>query len=217
MIDLGTMDYLECWNLQKELVAKRAKEEISDQLIFVEHPHVVTLGRRNAVYHASSHDSDNKVPVYEIERGGEATYHGPGQLVAYPILKLSEGRRDLHRYLRSIEEVLIRTLNDFSIESHQKDGATGVWLKDRQKKIASIGIGVKRWVTYHGLALNVSTDLSYFGLISPCGFDSSVMTSMENELAEHTPMHLVKDRVIANFQSIFETEIQVLPSISFQS
>lgn len=215
LVDLGTMDYFDCWELQKRLVAQRAQDEILDQLILVEHPHAVTLGRKQIQSISSLPNSSFEIPIYEIERGGEATYHGPGQLVGYPILKLEADRRDLHAYLRNLEEVLIRTLADFSIKSRRIENATGVWLKTQiPKKIASIGIAVKRWVTYHGFALNVSTDLDYFKLISPCGYDSSVMTSIERERTEPIAMSAVKDRVIAHFQSAFDVEVQSNSSVA---
>jgi lipoate-protein ligase B len=199
LLDLGVREYHEVWALQKELVLKRGAAEIPDLLILVEHPHVITLGRR-----CSYQPAKLDVPVYEVERGGEATYHGPGQLVGYPIMKLEGPRRDLHRYLRDLEEVLIETLDEFAIPAGRMPGATGVWTRSAPpRKIASIGIAVRSWVTYHGFALNVSTDLSYFQLISPCGFDSSVMTSMEQELGEHVGMGAVKERLKVQFAERF--------------
>lgn len=136
------------------------------------------------------------VPVVEIERGGDATYHGPGQLVAYPIVKLGEGERDLHRFLRHLEEAMIRTLAERGVAAGRREGATGVWIGER--KIASIGIACRRWVTFHGLALNVSTDLAYFQRIAPCGFDAAVMTSLARELGAPATVDEIKPRLAAH-------------------
>jgi lipoate-protein ligase B len=145
----------------------------------VEHPHVITVGRtRGALANILA---AGEVEVVEVERGGDVTYHGPGQIVAYPILLLAEGERDLHRFLRNLEEGMIRTLARWGIEAGREPGKTGVWIAG-QRKIASIGIACRKWVTFHGLALNVTTDLGYFARIQPCGFDATVMTSMAREL-----------------------------------
>jgi len=172
LLDLGSgrREYGEVWRLQKELVAARANDSSPDTLILVEHEHVVTLGRRTSV----DNFRPQGVPVFSVERGGDATYHGPGQLVGYPILKLHD--HDVHRYLRMLEEVLIRVTRSYGIESERREGQTGVWAGER--KVASIGVAVSNWVTYHGFALNVNPDLSYFRLIRPCGLDPSVITSM---------------------------------------
>jgi lipoyl(octanoyl) transferase len=147
--------------------------------VLVEHPHVITVGRtRGALAHILG---AGDVEVVEVERGGDVTYHGPGQLVAYPILQLVEGERDLHRFLRNLEEAMIRTLARWEIAASREAGKTGVWVGGGARKIASIGIACRKWVTFHGLALNVSTDLAYFARIQPCGFDAAVMTSMERE------------------------------------
>jgi len=199
LLDLGVREYREVWALQKELVRKRAADEVPDLLILVEHPHVITLGRG-----CRSRPAKLDVPIYEVERGGEATYHGPGQLVGYPIVKLEGPRRDLHLYLRDLEEVLIETLADFALPAGRVPQATGVWTKSAPpRKIASIGIAVRSWVTYHGFALNVSTDLSFFKLISPCGFDPSVITSMERELGGNVSMEAVKESLKVHFAERF--------------
>jgi lipoyl(octanoyl) transferase len=144
--------------------------------------------------------------VVEIERGGDVTYHGPGQLVAYPIFLLPEGRRDLHRFLRDLEEVVILTLKEFGISGERNEGWTGVWVKSQNGdllKIASIGVAVKKWVTYHGLALNVNTDLNAFRQINPCGLQSQVMTSMAALLGKEVPVDVVKQIVTRQFQAVF--------------
>lgn len=193
--DLGRLDYRAAWARQLALVDERKTGAGADRVLVVEHPHVFTLGRaQKAVANVLA---PGEVEVIEIERGGDVTYHGPGQLVAYPIVALGDGERDLHRFLRNLEEAVIRTCAAFDLATDREPGATGVWCIDRagaRRKLCSIGIACRRWVTFHGLALNVATDLAYFQRINPCGFASSVMTSMAVELdrpltvAEVTPV-----------------------------
>ena len=179
LIDLGLEDYETTRQRQLDLVGARQRGEVPDTLLFVEHPHVITLGRAQKA--KANLLAVGDVPVVEIERGGDVTYHGPGQLVAYPILQLGEGERDLHKFLRGLEEAMIRALADVGVAgAGRRTGATGVWLAEA-RKIASIGIACRKWVTFHGLALNVATDLSYFARINPCGFEASVMTSASVE------------------------------------
>lgn len=183
VLNLGERSYTEVLAFQRDAAARRITGEIDqDVLVLVEHPPVVTLGRKKA---------DNKLPVtedflrsrgielFEVERGGGVTFHGPGQLVGYPIFDLQRHRLDLHWYLRQVEEALIRTLATYDIPGERNVGFTGVWTGGR--KIASIGVHARSWVTWHGFALNVSTDLSYFNLMTPCGIDGVVMTSMNRE------------------------------------
>jgi lipoyl(octanoyl) transferase len=179
VVDLGTASFREVWARQLELVEARQAGEVPDTLLLVEHPHVFTLGRSKAA--ETNVLAPGDVEVIGIERGGDVTYHGPGQLVAYPIVLLGEGERDLHRYLRNLEEAVIRTCARFGLATGRESGKTGVWLTSG-KKLCSIGIACRRWVTFHGLALNVTTDLAYFARINPCGFDAAVMTSMAAEL-----------------------------------
>ena len=181
--DLGRADYQTVWDRQLALVEAR-KLGGDDRLLLVEHPHVITLGRAQKAL--GNVLAAGEVPVIAVERGGDVTYHGPGQLVGYPIVALGAGERDLHRFLRNLEQAVIDTCATFGLATDREPGATGVWLTDRagaRKKLCSIGIACRRWVTFHGLALNVATDLSYFQRINPCGFASSVMTSMAVELA----------------------------------
>lgn len=198
ILDLGTREYREVWELQHELVARRVAGKIGDTLVLVEHPPVFTVGR--AAQTAVPNQIEN-IPCWAIERGGQMTYHGPGQLVGYPIIDLRARARDIQRYLRNLEEVLILTLADFGIAASRHSGLTGVWV--REKKIASIGIAIKRWVSYHGFALNVSIDLSFFRAIQPCGLDGSVMTSMSEELKQPVDLKRVKLSLIRHFQQIF--------------
>jgi lipoyl(octanoyl) transferase len=192
--DLGRTPYRLCWALQKELVEERLAGRARDTLLLVEHEPVVTLGRgtRGAFLAGGARvlreggsefvalPGGVRAEVVEVERGGQATYHGPGQLVAYPIVKLREGRRDLHAWMRALEQAVIDVLAPLGVRAERRGGATGVWVGG-QRKIVSIGVAASRWVTYHGLALNVTTDLSHFAAIAPCGFEAGVMTSVERE------------------------------------
>jgi lipoate-protein ligase B len=189
LIDLGTREFGEVWALQRELVAARQKDEIPDTLLFVEHPHVITAGRSA---HRENLLATDELPIFEIERGGDVTYHGPGQLVGYPIFLLRENERDLHVYLRNLEEAIIRALAHFDLRGERKPEWTGVWTAGGARKLASIGVAVKRWVTLHGFALNVSTDLSRFSAINPCGLDAAVMGSMAGELGHPVAIEAVK-------------------------
>jgi len=177
LVDWGLLDYEESLARQRELVRKRQDDECGDMLIAVEHPHVFTIGRRREALGNVLAAGD--VPVIEIERGGDVTYHGPGQLVMYSICKLDDAEQDLHLVLRNLEQGIIDALVHYGLEAGREEGKTGVWLGGR--KLASLGIACRQWVTFHGLGLNVNTDLSYFGRINPCGFDSKVMTSVAAE------------------------------------
>ncbi len=191
LYDLGRRGYEETLALQHRLVAERQAGTRSDALILVEHDHVITLGRR-----PSSRDNvlATDIPVVEIERGGDVTYHGPGQLVAYPILRLDDAERDLHAFLRALEQGLIDACAALGLAAGRNPGWTGVWLGE--KKLASIGIAVRRWVTFHGVALNVCTDLSRFGAINPCGLHASVMTSLSEALGRTVALDEVKPLVV---------------------
>lgn len=184
VVDLGRASYRDAWARQLALVEARQRDEVPDTLLLVEHEHVFTLGRRREAEGNVLDAGD--VEVIGIERGGDVTYHGPGQLVAYPILLLGDGERDLHRFLRNLEDAVIATCVHFGIASAGREpGKTGVWCDDAtgaRRKLCSMGIACRKWVTFHGLALNVTTDLSYFARINPCGFESRVMTSMQAEL-----------------------------------
>jgi lipoyl(octanoyl) transferase len=177
--DLGTAPYRDVWARQLALVEQRQAQLAPDTLIVVEHPHVFTLGRRRESKQNVLAPGD--VEVVEIERGGDVTYHGPGQLVAYPIVLLEDGERDLHAFLRNLEEAVIRTCARAGVTADREPGKTGVWTTTElgRKKLCSMGIACRKWVTFHGLALNVTTDLSYFARINPCGFEASVMTSLD--------------------------------------
>src|SRR5256886_12562486 len=196
LLDLGRKAFREVWELQKALVDRRAEDRIPDGLILVEHEPVATLGRRG------KRDAvrDPSLEVVEVERGGEATYHGPGQLVGYRILRLPD-RLEVKRLVTDLEEVLLRTCADFGIDATREGPERGVWMGD--KKIASIGLAVQRSVTFHGFALNVTTDLREFLKIRPCGHDGGIMTSMEKWLGHPVDLADVKASVIAHFQAVF--------------
>src|SRR5881392_3674111 len=182
--DLGTMAYAEALGLQRAVAKARISGELDeDLLLLVEHPPVVTLGRSFKERHLLASPAllaNRGVELFEVERGGDVTFHGPGQLVGYPIVDLKRHREDLHWYLRKIEEALIDALADYEIPAERNTAYTGVWTRGR--KIASIGVHARDWVTWHGFALNVTTDLSYFDLIIPCGIDGVTMTSIEGEI-----------------------------------
>ncbi|OGS50139.1 MAG: lipoyl(octanoyl) transferase [Euryarchaeota archaeon RBG_16_68_12] len=204
-VDLGTVEYREAWDLQRALVERRAADAIPDTLLLLEHPHVVTLGRRGR----REDVFDPSLPVFEIERGGEATYHGPGQLVGYPILKLQD-RLDVRKLVMDLEEVLIRSSRAFGITAERNERQHGVWVHGR--KLGSIGLAVHRNVTYHGFAHNVNTDLSYFQRIRPCGNEGRVMTSMEKELGRAVDLTAFKARVAQDFVEVFAEPLEAAPA-----
>ncbi|HVZ73948.1 MAG TPA: lipoyl(octanoyl) transferase LipB [Polyangia bacterium] len=207
LLDLGSRDYGEVWELQKALVAQRQRDEIPDTLILVEHPHVLTLGRGT---HKENVLAPGDMQVFEIERGGDVTYHGPGQLVGYPIFLLREEERDLHLYLRNLEEALIRTVARFGIAGDRKPSWTGVWTADQTRKLASIGVAVKKWVTLHGFALNVSTDLSRFAAINPCGLEATVMGSMSSVSGRDIGLADVRAAAAAEMGAVFHRELAIV-------
>jgi lipoyl(octanoyl) transferase len=193
LVDLGRLDYRGAHARQLEVLGEVQRGERGDTLMLVEHPHVITLGRTRGAQQNVLVPGD--VEVVPVERGGDVTYHGPGQLVAYPIVALREGERDLHRFLRNLEDAIIATLARWELDSGREEGKTGVWREGR--KLASIGIACRKWVTFHGLALNVTTDLSFFRRINPCGFEASVMTSMAAELDRDVDFDDVKRALTA--------------------
>ncbi len=203
---LGRLEYGQAYARQQELLERRIAGEVRDTLILVEHDPVVTLGR--GAKRADLEGLD--LPLVEIERGGEATYHGPGQVVAYPIYALPEGRRDLHRYLRDLEEVVIRTLAELELEGQRREGATGVWLGER--KVASVGVAVRRWVAWHGLALNVHTDLEVFRSFRPCGLDGEVMTRVADHADVPPANVLFEVLIVKHFLGVFGLELPDLPA-----
>ena len=205
LLDRGREPYPDTWELQKDLVRRRAGGETeADALILVEHDHVITLGRKTTPENFKPQD----IPVFQVERGGDATYHGPGQLVGYPIIRLSTP--NVQRFVRDLEEVLIRVTRSFGLDSVRVEGHPGVWVGGR--KVVSIGVAVTNWVTYHGFALNVNTDLSYFGLIKPCGLDPEKITSMRELLGREVPLEDVKAEVIVRFTDVFGYDLRRVAS-----
>ena len=203
---LGRIPYADALAMQRSLVEDRRAGRIDDLLLLVEHPHVLTLGvrgdgGRSHILATPDALASRGVEVYEAGRGGDITYHGPGQIVGYPIMDLQPDRCDVHRYVRDIEEVLIRTASDYGVEAGRVDGLTGVWVG--REKLAAIGVRIARWVTSHGFALNVTTDLEYFGLIVPCGIADRSVTSLATRLGHPVDRALVEDRIVAHFGEVF--------------
>ncbi len=202
---LGRVGYANALELQKELETEVIAERKSDYLLLLEHPHTYTLGRRSkgdGVLATAEMLSQMGVETFEINRGGRVTYHGPGQLVGYPIISLSPDREDVHRYVREIEDVLIRTMADFEIDAFRIEGLTGVHTVEG--KVAAIGVHLKRWVTTHGFALNVNTDLSYYDSIIAC--EGEPVTSMDRLLGREIEMTEIEQQIEANFRDVFEYE-----------
>lgn len=204
LLDLGMREYGEVWSHQLKLVSERALNKVCDTLLLVEHPDVITVGRKSQ---SSEIKGADDFPIFSIERGGEATYHGPGQLVGYPIINIGQRGLGIVTLVRLLEEVLIRTASDFGVEATRVEAKPGVWLHGGKKKLASIGLAVRHWVTFHGFALNVSTNLSRFDNIRPCGMDSSTMTSLEQCRSTRVSMQDVKASVVSNFEALFGYEM----------
>jgi len=221
--DWGLLDYQQAWNRQEQIFAETVQAKtlnrnnninnpVTNHLIFVEHPHVYTLGKSGKPENLLLDEQglvNKQARYYKINRGGDITYHGPGQIVVYPILDLDNFFTDIHLYLRTLEEAVIMTLKDYEISSGRYEGYTGVWLdadNDRARKICAMGVRCSRWVTMHGLAFNVNTDLSYFKNIVPCGIDDKDVTSIERELGHSIDMEEVKEKLKKNIGELFEME-----------
>lgn len=226
--DLGSKGYKETWDYQenflrentdRKLAARAGEvavaEETVNRLLFVEHPPVYTLGKSGDEGHVlidAAERASKGIEYFHINRGGDITFHGPGQLVGYPILDLEKFRTDLGWYLRSLEEVIIRTLAAYGLEAGRSAGETGVWLdplvKGKERKICAMGIKCSRWITMHGFALNVNTNLDYFNFIIPCGIQGKQVTSLQKELGRSVPMEEVKALVKQNFADVFDCKLQ---------
>ena len=200
IIRLGRKAYDEVWDRQKRLVDERRLGTVPDTLILVEHDPVYTLGKNSNENHLLS-SRDKHIPVYQIERGGDVTFHGPGQLVGYPILDLRDHCQSVSWYMRTLEEVLIQTLGQFCIEARRRAGLTGVWVGE--EKIAALGVRLSRWVSMHGFALNVNTDLNFFDGIIPCGIFEYDVTSMTRVLGKEVSMVEVEETLITIFRILF--------------
>lgn len=225
--DLGLMDYKACWDFQETLfnetiaqkIANRNLEpeqqvETKNHLLFVEHPHVYTLGKSGDAAHLLINDNqlqEKQATYYKINRGGDITYHGPGQLVGYPILDLDHFFTDIHKYLRLLEETIILTLDEYGITAGRSKGETGVWLDEdnifKARKICAMGVRCSRWVTMHGWGFNVNSDLNYFSNIVPCGIQDKAVTSLNKELGHDVDMNEIKEKLKKHFSVLFECEI----------
>ncbi len=224
-LDLGLIDYKECWDLQERIFNETVSDKLAlrdglsqkipeHHLIFCEHPHVITLGKSGKMENLVANNEMLKqkgVSFYKINRGGDITYHGPGQIIGYPILDLDQFFTDIHKFMRFLEETMIRMLAEYGIEAGRIKGATGVWLDPenpfKARKICAFGIRCSRWVTMHGWALNVNSDLDFFELIVPCGISDKKVTSMQKELGRKLDMEEVKGKLKKHFAELFEAEL----------
>jgi lipoyl(octanoyl) transferase len=212
---LGLVPYEESLALQTALVDDRRGDRIPDQLLLLQHPPVITLGvktrgSRAHVIASAEHLSERGIGVHEAGRGGDVTYHGPGQVVGYPIINLKPDRCDVHRYVRDIEEVLIRTAASFGVRAERAAGLTGVWVG--RDKLAAIGVRISRWITSHGFAFNVSPDLSHFGLIVPCGIQDRGVTSLSRLIGQNVAIAEVEDALVQQFLSVFDRQASEMPA-----
>ena len=222
--DLGLIDYKECWDYQEKLFTEilevkslnrkqNKTEKTKNHLLFCEHPHVYTLGKSGDKKNLLVNEDYLKsrgATFHKINRGGDITYHGPGQLVAYPILDLDNFFTDIHKYLRFLEEAVISTLKEYGLESERSKGETGVWLDvgtPKARKICALGVKSSRWVTMHGFAFNINSNLSYFGNIIPCGITDKSVTSLQKELGREIDMEEVKNKVKSHLIILFEMEV----------
>jgi len=204
---LGQVEYDRAYYLQAKLLYQRINGEIKDTLLLLEHPPTITIGKSGkleSILASQSQLAEKGIPVFFVDRGGDATYHGPGQLIGYPIFGLRG--RDLHQYVRDLEEVVIRTLNDFGIKAGRDKTHPGVWVGNEE--IAAIGLRIRRWVSMHGFALNVNTDLEPFSLIHPCGFSDRRATSISHLLSQDVLMAAVTERLLAHFVEVFNAQIE---------
>lgn len=210
--NLGIIDYQKAWNLQHKIFNNRLSNEIEDTLLLLEHPDTYTLGKSSNKANLLFSDLEmqqKNIAIYNIDRGGDITYHGPGQIVGYPIINLSLWNKDTHKYLRTLEEVIIQTLLEFGVNGERNKEHTGVWVGNN--KICAIGIKVTRWITMHGFALNINTNMDFFNGIIPCGIKNKGVTSLKNELNKQIEIDLVKKSLLQKFYEIFdynELEIQ---------
>ena len=222
--DLGNKDYKETWDYQENLFQKIVEQKINNRanntllptdnyFLFVEHPHVYTLGKSGHIENLLIDEEGLKkkgATFYKINRGGDITYHGPGQIVGYPILDLDNFFTDIHKYLRFLEEVIIRTLAEYGLKAERSEGETGVWLDvgtPFARKICAMGVRCSRWGTMHGFALNVNTDLSYFNYIIPCGISDKAVTSLQAELGHSVDLEEVKEKILRHFLEVFSAEL----------
>jgi lipoyl(octanoyl) transferase len=222
LVNLGLIGWAEACALQERVVAARKTGAIADALLLCEHPHTITLGRNGKPQHLLASEAvlrQKGVEFHNTNRGGDITYHGPGQLVGYPILNLAAIRRDIGWYMRMLEEAMMRASADFGITAVREPGKTGIWVPDAAgvapEKLAALGVHLSRWVTSHGFAYNVATDLRYFGLIVPCGISERKATSLEKLLGQTVAVADVADRIAKHLGSVLNLETQVVPRVQF--
>lgn len=215
ILKLGTEPYKKIWDLQHQIHRMRVNSQINDVLILLQHNHVYTLGKVAKKNHLLLDEKlliEQGIDLFEIDRGGDITYHGPGQIVGYPIIKLNELYEDVHRYLRELEEVIIRVLNEYNVRAYRIPEYTGVWVND--EKISAIGIKISRWVTMHGFAFNINTDLEFFDKIIPCGIFDKGITSLKKVLGKNVDLDEVENFLIKHFVDVFKYEnIKILSSL----
>lgn len=226
-VDLGSIGYERAWDLQKRIVAARKLALIPDVLLLCEHPHVITMGRNGRAEHLLASEQmlrTKGVEFHATNRGGDITYHGPGQIVAYPILNLAEIRRDVGWYVRQLEEAMIRTSAEYGVTAERREGRTGIWVNVAsaseiadEEKLGAIGVHISRWVTSHGLAYNVSTDLSYFDLIVPCGIAGKRATSLKRLLNREVEMNDAKPRLVQHLGDRFGRELRAISPAELES
>lgn len=207
IMKLGIVDYIPAYQLQERLVQEQMQDSGSDSLLLLQHNPVITIGRsgdRNNILVSESVLAAAGISICEIDRGGDVTYHGPGQLTGYPIINLRHFRKDIHWYLRQLEETVIKVLAEYNIVGERMEGYTGVWVGN--EKVAAIGVAIRRWITYHGFALNVHPDMSHFQLITPCGITDKGVTSLEKLLGHKVDMDGVVDRAVSAFADVFGIE-----------
>ena len=207
VVKLGIVEYGKAYQLQKRLLLEHIEGRGTNSLLLLQHNPVITIGRngsRSNVLATGSELADAGIDIHEIDRGGDVTYHGPGQLTGYPIIDLRCFKKDIHWYLRQLEEVIIKVLAEYGIAGRKVEGYTGVWVGD--EKVAAIGIAIRRWITYHGLALNVNPDMSHFGMITPCGITDKGVTSLEKLLLHKVDMDEVVNRIAFAFAEVFDVD-----------
>jgi lipoyl(octanoyl) transferase len=227
VVDLGLIGYERAWDLQKRIVAARKLALIPDVLLLCEHPHVITMGRNGRAEHLLVSESllrARGVEFHATNRGGDITYHGPGQIVAYPILNLAEIRRDVGWYVRQLEEAMIRTSAEYGITAGRRDGRTGIWVDvtsaseiATEEKLGAIGVHISRWVTSHGLAYNVTTDLSYFDLIVPCGIAGKRATSLKRLLNREVEMNDTSQKLVRYLGDCFGRKMRAISPSELES
>ena len=207
---LGLIEYSHAYDMQSRLLRERLDGQIPDILLLLEHPPTITIGKSGKLENVLASPeqlAEEDISLFFVDRGGDVTYHGPGQLVAYPIIDLMERGRDVHKYVHDLEEVIIRTLSDFGVESCRDVTHAGVWVKGEE--VAAIGLSIRRWISMHGFAINVNPKLQHFSLINPCGFPNREATSIANLVSQDILMEAVVERLMARFSEVFEADLEL--------